>query len=240
MLTWLVNSIIRLILHFIVKVDKAELKKVPKQGPLILAVNHVNFLEVPVLIIHLLPRPITGFVKKETWDNPLMAFLFNLWGGIPIERDSADFKAFHDAKQALSEGKIVAVAPEGTRTGDGNLVKGKPGIAIIASQCQVPILPIAHYGHEDYKASYRKLRRPHMHIKVGKPFLVNFNGQQKDKQVLQTVSDAIMLEVAALMPQKYHGAYAHISVDKDKYLRYLDQSPGEHIPEALMEQFSQT
>ena len=237
---WLVNSVIRLILFFIVKVDKSELKKVPDHGPLILAVNHVNFLEIPALIIHLLPRPITGFVKKETWDNPLMAFLFNLWGGIPIERDSADFKALHEAKNALGEGKIVAVAPEGTRTGDGHLVRGKPGIAIIASQCQVPILPIAYYGHEDYKLSYRKLKRPHMHIKVGTPFLVNFNGQHKDKQVLQAVSDAIMLEIAALMPEQYHGAYAQVSVDKDKYLRYLDQSTGEHIPEAFLKQFSQT
>ena len=76
-LTWLVNSIIRVILHILLKIDASELKKVPKNGPLILAVNHVNFIEIPVLIMQLLPRPITGLVKRETWDHPAKAFIFN-------------------------------------------------------------------------------------------------------------------------------------------------------------------
>ena len=101
LLTWLVNTLIRLILHLLLKLDADELNQLPKQGPLIVAANHVNFLDAPVLITHLAPRPTTGLVKRETWDDPLMAFLFNLWGGIPIERDTADFTAFKAAKHAL-------------------------------------------------------------------------------------------------------------------------------------------
>lgn len=131
-LTWLVNTIIRVILHILLKIDASELKKVPNNGPLILAVNHVNFIEIPVLITQLLPRPITGLVKRETWDHPAKAFLFNLWEGIPIDRGMADFNAFKAAKAALLEKhQILAIAPEGTRSEDGRLIQGKPGITIL-------------------------------------------------------------------------------------------------------------
>ncbi len=59
---------------------------VPAQGPLMLVANHVNFLDAPVMYTHLQPRPLTAFVKAETWDNPVMGLLFNIWGGIPIRR----------------------------------------------------------------------------------------------------------------------------------------------------------
>lgn len=80
-LTWLVNSVIYLILRILLKIEVTGLDQVPMHGPLIVASNHVNFLDAPVVITLLAPRPITGLVKRETWDKPVMAFLFNLWGG---------------------------------------------------------------------------------------------------------------------------------------------------------------
>ncbi|KUK94330.1 MAG: Phospholipid/glycerol acyltransferase, partial [Anaerolineaceae bacterium 46_22] len=103
MLLWVVNKIIKCITNLILKIDGADLAKVPQEGPLIAAANHVNFLDAPVIITHLYPRKTTGLVKKETWDKPFLAFLFNLWEGIPIDRDIADFAAFKQAKQALKD-----------------------------------------------------------------------------------------------------------------------------------------
>jgi 1-acyl-sn-glycerol-3-phosphate acyltransferase len=222
MLAWVVNTIIRFLLHFLLKLDASELKKIPDRGPLIAAANHVNFLDAPVLITHLQPRPTTGLVKKETWDTPLMAFLFNVWGGIPIDRSVADFTAFKAAKAALAEGKILAVAPEGTRSEDGRLSRGKPGIAILASQCDVPIYPIAYYGHEVFKDNFKRLKRTPMKIRVGRPFRVKFEGQVKNKQFMQDVTDVIMLEVVKLMPKEYHGVYEEITVDKGQLIEYLN------------------
>lgn len=222
MLAWLVNTIIRFILQILLKLDDSELEKVPDCGPLIAAVNHVNFLDAPVLITHLLPRTTTGLVKKETWDSPFMAFLFNVWGGIPIDRSIADFGAFKAAKEALAEGKILAVAPEGTRSEDGRLSRGKPGIAILASQCDVPIYPIAYYGHEVFKENFKRLKRTPMKIRVGKPFRIKFEGQVKNKQFMQDVADAIMLEIAQLLPTKYHGEYEEMTVNKDNIIEYLN------------------
>jgi len=222
MLSWLVNQLIKFILHILLKLDASELEQVPSSGPLLLVMNHVNFLDAPVIITHLIPRPITGFVKKETWDHPITAFLFNLWGGIPIDRSMADFAAFKLAKKALNDGMIVAVAPEGTRTEDGRLIQGKPGLVLLASQCNVPIMSIAYYGHEDFRQKIRQLKRTPMKIRVGRTFKVKLEGHQKSKQFMQDATDAIMLEVADLLPKKYHGTYAHISIEKEKYLEYLD------------------
>lgn len=222
MLAWLVNTIIKFLLQFLLRIDAAELDQVPDQGPILAVANHINFLDAPVIITYLQPRQVTGLVKKESWDNPMMAFLFNVWGGIPIDRSIADFTAFKQAKQALNDGKILAVAPEGTRSEDGRLGRGKPGIAILASQVDAPIYPIAYYGHENFNENIRRLKRSPMEVRVGKPFRIKFAGQQKNKAFLQTIADVIMLEIADLMPEKYHGAYAQFSIDKDAYLEYLD------------------
>ena len=221
MLRGIVNTIVKGISHLLLKIDASELEKVPMNGPLLAVANHVNFLDAPVVIALLHPRDTTGFVKKETWDNPLQGFLFNVWGGIPIDRDIADFSAFRKAKEALQEGKILAVAPEGTRTENGRMIRGKPGVAILAKQCDVPILPVAYYGHEDFKGNLKHLRRSPMHICVGEPFKINWEGKSRDKETLQAVTDAIMLEVADLLPEAYRGVYAEISLEREAYIRPL-------------------
>ena len=222
MLKWFVNTVIKAIAHILLKIDARELKKVPMKGPLLAVANHVNFLDAPVVIVMLHPRPTTGFVKKESWDNPLHAFLFNVWGGIPIDRDIADFSAFRKAKEALNEGKILAVAPEGTRSHDGRMIRGKPGIAILARQCDVPILPLAYYGHEHFVENLKHLKRSPMRIRVGEPFKINWDGKSRDKETLQAVTDAMMLEVADLLPEDYRGVYADIKLDRESYIRPLD------------------
>lgn len=239
MLKRLVNATIRFLLFFFVKIDKSELNRIPSHGPLLLVANHINFLDAPALITHLEPRPLAAFVKKETWDNPFLGFLFNVWGGIPIDRGTADFAAFKAAKDAIKDGKIFAVTPEGTRSESGLLQRGKSGIAILADKCKAPILPIAFYGQEEFKTNIKKLKRTKMTVKVGYPFMVYLNGDIIDKETMQEMADAIMLEIAELMPEKYYGVYRDITVDKEKYIKYLDRASWEHVPETFREQFSQ-
>lgn len=235
----LVNAIIRFILHIILKLDLSELRKVPLEGAFLVVVNHINFLDVPVVVTHLQPHRTTGLIKKESWDTPFMAFLFNVWEGIPIDRETADFTAFQRAKETLKAGKILAVSPEGTRTEDGRLVRGKPGIAMLAVKTDVPIFPIAYYGHEDFKANIKRLKRTPMNVRVGKPFRINLQGHIKDKDTLQMVTDSIMLEIAALLPEEYHGYYQNRMGERGKYLDYLDRLPGEQIAKPFRKQTSQ-
>ena len=80
-----VTSSIKRLTRLLCRIDDAQLTQVPKQGPLILAVNHVNFLEAPIFYTHLHPRPVTGFVKAENLEHPFFGpLLFSLWGGIPV------------------------------------------------------------------------------------------------------------------------------------------------------------
>ncbi len=218
----LLNNLIKFLVRILLKIDDSELEKVPEEGPLISVANHINFLDVPVIITHLHPRPTTGLVKQENWEHPFFRFLFNVWDGIPIDRDIMDFTAFKEAKKALNEKKILAVSPEGTRTEDGRLIRAKPGIALLASQVDVPILPMAYWGHENFSENFKRLKRTPMKIMVGKQFRINFAEKRKSKELMQDIADAIMLEIAKLLPEKYHGVYSDISVDSESLITYLD------------------
>ena len=123
---------LKAITRILCRIDGAQLAQVPERWPLVIVINHVNFLEAPIFYTHLYPRPLTGFVKSEQLANPILKpLLFDLWNGIPIRRGEADITALKKGVRALAEGKIVAVAPEGTRSGTGQLQRGHPGIAFL-------------------------------------------------------------------------------------------------------------
>lgn len=204
---WAVNGAARRLSRMACRVDDAELSRVPARGPLLLVCNHVNFLEVPLVLSHLQPRPVTGFAKAETWDSPMMGLLFDIWGAIPIRRGEPDVNAIRRVLEALEQGMIVAIAPEGTRSGDGCLRRAKPGIGLVAAHSKAPILPVAFFGHERVWSNLRRMRRTDFHIRVG-PLLRVHNGGRWDAEQRQALADEVMYHVAALMPEKYRGVYA--------------------------------
>jgi len=216
-----VTSSIKRLTRLLCRVDDAQLTQVPKQGPLILAVNHVNFLEAPIFYTHLHPRPVTGFVKAEHLEHPFFgSLLFRLWGGIPIRRGEADMTAFRQSLAALEDGRILAVAPEGTRSGDGHLQPGRPGIAFLALRSGAPVLPIIHHGGELFWRNLRRLRRTDFHIVVGQPFYLDAGGVKVNRQVRQQMADEIMYQMAALLPPAYRGVYSDLAAATETYLRF--------------------
>ena len=204
------------------QVNDEQLKHVPKRGPLILVCNHINFLDVPVLYTHLQPRPITGFAKAETWDSAPMALLFNLWGAIPIRRGEADLRALRSGIAALEAGKILAIAPEGTRSGHGCLQRGHPGVVLMALHTKAPLLPIVYYGGEAFRDNFKRLSRTDFHISVGQPFHLHHGGVKVTKHVRREMLDEIMYQLAWLLPEAYRGEYADISRATQRYLRRVD------------------
>ena len=189
------------------RVDDRELQRVPAKGPLLLVCNHVNFLEVPLVLSHLQPRPVTGLAKAETWNSPVMGILFNLWGAIPVRRGEGDVGAIRRVLEALDAGMIVAIAPEGTRSGDGCLRRARPGIGLLAAHSSAPILPVAYYGHEAIWSNVRRLQRTDFHIRVGPLLRVRSNGRWTAER-RQALADEVMYQIAALLPAEYRGEYA--------------------------------
>lgn len=216
-----VNAALKNLTRVVCRVDDAQLALVPGEGPLILVANHINFLEVPVVYTRLQPRPVTGFAKSETWDNRALAYLFDLWGGIPLRRGEADVAAYHLALNALESGKILAVAPEGTRSGSGQLQRGQPGIVTLALRSGAPLLPMVYFGSERFHSNILRLRRTDFQIRVGRPFLVHLPDGTALRQVRQTIADEIMYQLAVLLPPAYRGVYSNLKMASQNYLRFL-------------------
>ncbi|OJX38213.1 MAG: hypothetical protein BGO78_09335 [Chloroflexi bacterium 44-23] len=203
----IVNWFLRLVFGLICRIDSEQLSKIPKNGPLILVGNHVNFLEAPIMMPYLNNPNIIAVAKRESWKNPLFNFLFNLWNVIPIEREMVDQEAFRQSLSALADGKILAVFPEGTRSKDGNLLKGKPGVVAIAVKSKAPLLPISFYGYEDFWNNLKHFRKTDFHIVVGEPFELNLEGNGLSREVREQIIDEIMYKIAELLPTRYHRNY---------------------------------
>jgi 1-acyl-sn-glycerol-3-phosphate acyltransferase len=203
------------------RIDAPDLGSIPQEGPLILAINHINSLEVPLLMSHLWPRRVIVLAKEETWDNKVMGYLFDLYHSIPIQRGSADLGAIHRSLDVLSRGAIMAVAPEGTRSYDGKLIEGQPGIVLIALRAGAPILPVVHWGGECYSQNLKHFRRTDFHIRIGKPFRLDPHGEKIHGGLRKKMADEIMYQLAALMPKNYRGCYAGDEPPPPHYLQFI-------------------
>jgi 1-acyl-sn-glycerol-3-phosphate acyltransferase len=221
---WPVTYTIKGITHLLCKIQAQDLLRVPNHGPLILVSNHINFMEVPVVYTQLLPRPVTGFVKYETWNSRLLGPLFELWGAIPIHRGTADMGAMRMAFDALQAGRIVAIAPEGTRSNHGRLLPGHPGVVTVALHSGAPLLPLVYYGSEIIHQNLRRFQRTDFTIRVGRPFHLDPGSEKVDRVVRQHMTDEIMYQLAALLPAANRGVYANMEAATTRYLRFIDEN----------------
>ena len=213
-------SIIRGIFYCLCRVDDAQLKRVPAKGPLILVVNHVNFLEVPVLLSHLSPRPTSAMVKADNWDHFWARKFFEFAHSIPIRRGEIDFEAFRLARAALKNEKIVVISPEGTRSNDGCLQKGRTGIVLLALRSGAPLQPLVYYGGEKFRENVKHLRRTDFNIVTGSPFRLNPERAGLERSVREKITTEIMYQLAALLPPAYRGIYADLSQASEDYLLF--------------------
>jgi 1-acyl-sn-glycerol-3-phosphate acyltransferase len=218
----MINATFKGLTNLLCRIEAEQLKQIPPHGPLIIVSNHINFLEIPIIYTRLQSSSITtGFAKAETWDNPLMGRLFDIWGIIPIRRGEADLTAIKRGVAALKQGHIMAVTPEGTRSSHGRLLPGHPGVVTLALLSGAPLLPVVHYGHETYRDDFSHLRRSDFNVVVGKPFILNPRDQKVTHAVRQQMTDEIMYQLAALLPARYRGAYADLEHATEQYLEFI-------------------
>jgi 1-acyl-sn-glycerol-3-phosphate acyltransferase len=209
---------IRILSRILFRVHDEELPRIPHQGPMIIVANHVNFADVPIFYTHLIPRAVTGFTKIENWNNPALGFLFSLGGAIPIHRGAVDRSAIGGALEVLRSGRILAIAPEGTRSGDGRLQKAHTGIAVLALDSGAPVWPVAYYGGEKFWHNLARIRRTDFYFRVGAPFHVRAGGERLTRAVRERIAEEIMYRIAAMLPPEYRGYYSDLSKATSEFL----------------------
>lgn len=223
-----ITAAIKALLRILCAVDASALERLPRSGPYMIVVNHVNFLEVPLIYSFLQPRATFSLVKEETWRNPLIGALATLWHAIPIKRGSADFAALGAAKRVFEEGKILIVAPEGTRTGTGVLKKAHGGAALLAHRYGVPVYPLAHTGGQFFFSNIRRLRRTAFRFHVGAPFSLRTEPAAPfSAEARRQATAEIMGRIAALLPTEQRGAYAAEAEREPLLLTFLDGGAAE-------------
>jgi len=218
---WMVVTTLKALTQAICRIDSAQLESVPEKGPLILATNHVNILEIPIIYTQLQPRPVTGLVLASRWSNPVTRWLLEVCGAIPLRRGEADVAAMRIALARLEAREIVVIAPEGTRSGHGRLQRAHAGVVLLALRSQAPLLPVVFYGSENYKENLRRLRRTDFHIAVGRPFYLSAGEGSVTRQIRQKMIDEVMYQMARLLPARYRGEYSDLGVGTTEYLSFL-------------------
>jgi len=201
------------------RIDAPDLQKVPMRGPLIVYSNHTGQIEVAVFFGHLQPRPMTGWAKMEAWDNAFLNWLFNLWELIPVKRGEGDTSALRKAIAALEKGYIFGIAPEGTRNISGRLKRAHPGAVMLALHSGAPLLPVAHWGGENFLKNLAHLKRTDFHIRVGEPFCLNVDGIRMTREIRQQIVDEMMVHLAELLPSEYRGEYQKVTKFVDSFTK---------------------
>lgn len=219
---WLVTNAVKLGTSVMCRINAPDLQTFPRKGPFIAYSNHTGQIEVPLMYAHLQPRPITGLAKVETWDGWFLRWVFDLWGAIPIRRGEADIHAMRMSLKVLDNNGILVIAPEGTRNKTGKLLRAQPGIITLALRTGAPLLPLAHWGGENFLPNLKHLKRTDFHIRVGKPFNLDPGDERVTKEVRQKMADEIMYRLSAMLPKYYRGAYADLENATGKYLFDLE------------------
>ncbi|MFC9158485.1 lysophospholipid acyltransferase family protein [Streptomyces bauhiniae] len=192
------------------------LAHVPESGAAIIAGNHLSFSD-HFLMPAILKRRITFLAKAEYFTGPglkgrLTAFFFRSAGQIPVDRSGkeAGQAAVREGLKVLDRGELLGIYPEGTRSHDGRLYKGKVGVAVMALKAGAPVVPCAMIGTFEAQPPGRKIPklRP-ITIRFGEPLeFSRYAGMEDEKAVLRAVTDEIMYAVLELSGQEYVDRYA--------------------------------
>lgn len=176
--------------------------------PYILATNHLGTLDVPLIYSNVGGPHMIGWAAEKYERHPIFGPLLRSGGAIFIQRGQVDRDALQKAVEALKSGKAFGMAPEGTRSPSRALIRGKTGIAYLAHEADVPIVPVAVTGTEKAVESWLRLRRPRLRLRIGKPFKLPPLPKENRTEALRRNTDEVMCRIAALLPPEYRGVYA--------------------------------
>ncbi|SIN78538.1 1-acyl-sn-glycerol-3-phosphate acyltransferase [Agromyces cerinus subsp. cerinus] len=210
------NLVIGPILLSIFRPWVVGLENVPKEGAVVLASNHLSFID-SIFLPLIVDRPVVFLAKSEYFTGKGLKgwatkVFFQAAGQLPIDRSGgkASEASLETGLRVLGEGKILGIYPEGTRSPDGKLYRGRTGVARMVLEAGVPVIPVAMIGTEHVMpigSRLPKVRR--IGIVLGEPVdFSRFEGLEGDRFVLRSVTDELVYDLRGLSGQEYVDVYA--------------------------------
>jgi 1-acyl-sn-glycerol-3-phosphate acyltransferase len=192
------------------------IENIPEDGPAILASNHLSFSD-SVFLPLMVDRNITFLAKSDYFTGKgikgrLIAWFMSSVGQVSVDRTGgrASEAAIHTGLRILGEDKLLGIYPEGTRSPDGRLYRGKTGVARMALEAKVPIIPVAMINTRHIQPPGKLIPRiARVGIRIGTPLSFSrYEGMEDDRFVLRSVTDELMYELMELSGQEYVDVYA--------------------------------
>lgn len=180
----------------------------PKEGPFILAVNHMSRLDFPALL-YTMPRrlEVKALIADKYKKYKVFAYIANKAEMIWIDRERADFAAMKTAMQWIKAGHILTLSPEGTRSKDGQMIEAKPGIVLLASKTHVPVCTASITGTRKFMNDFCHFRKPVIKIVCGPQFDLPVIDPENRDASLRAATDEVMCRLAAMLPEANRGYY---------------------------------
>jgi len=199
------RGLAKLVTLYMMNATISGLENFPKHGPALIVINHLGDADV-VLLAAAIPTTIDGMGKIELNEHWFVGPMFRAYGVIWVHRGRPDRKAIRAALEGLSQGRMVALAPEGRQSVVGGLEEGTEGAAFLAMKSGAQIVPIAMTGTENENIYNGKFwKRAKVTLTVGKPFFLQ---EQADRQeMMREGTRQIMQSLAKLLPESYRGNY---------------------------------
>ncbi|OGO41049.1 MAG: hypothetical protein A2W36_02820 [Chloroflexi bacterium RBG_16_58_14] len=182
------------------------MENMPRDGAAIVVFNHLGDAD-PLIGTTILQRQMEFFAKAELYNYPILGKLMDAYGVIWVHRGMPDRRALRAALDALSDGRLVAIAPEGRESLTGALEEGTGGAAFLAHKSGLPVLPVTYTGTENARVYHnlRHFKRTRVSLTVGKPFKLEPGGVRQ--KAIQKGTQQIMQALADLLPAEYRGVY---------------------------------
>ncbi len=215
MVYWLLKGILKPLMRAIYKIEVTGLENVPKKGSAIIAANHLSFLDSFFIPLVIKRRKMTYLAKADYFKSWKTSWFFKSVGQISCEREGGkkSQQSLEIALEVLDEGKLLGIYPEGTRSPDGRLHRGRTGVARLALQAGAPVIPAGLIGTDLVQPKNKRFPRLTGRIKVqvnfGPPLdFARHAGDEKDRFVLRSATDEIVYEIMRLSGQEYVDEYA--------------------------------
>lgn len=208
---WLMRFMTRTFLIGLFNVVGGE--NVPMRGPVIICPSHSATLDPP-MVPAFVPRGDTwSMAKSEYFENGgFKEWIFRAYHSFPVVRHTADRNALRRAFDILKSGQVLVMYPEGTRVESGVLAQPEPGAGFIAQKAACPVVPVGLTGTRDcLPKGARWPRRTRVSVIFGKPLLVLSKRPDGSRVTRQDAADAIMLEIAELVPEHQRGAFRDLA-----------------------------